>query len=173
MGNRENAGDQYFLNFPNCFQNASFSRSLQGGISWGRVNPFPNKPWFSRVYSTSLLKTQWEKEKLLVTSKFSFPHSVFCPFGELSATFIKFEIVVCLLFQSWWSLKFVVWEKVKQEFRPRDRYSQLWAFCIIIGIRSQEGLNGSALMHASVIGRFLLYIHSLKWNIFSFMYETK
>ena len=40
-------------------------------------NPFPNKPWFSRVFSISLLKTLWEKEKLLVTSNFSFSHSVF------------------------------------------------------------------------------------------------
>ena len=36
------------------------------------VNPFPNKPWFLRVCCTSLMKTQWEKEKLLVTSNFSF-----------------------------------------------------------------------------------------------------
>ena len=46
-------------------------------ISTERVNTFPNKPWFLRVCSTSLLKTQWEKEKLLVTSNFSFSHSVF------------------------------------------------------------------------------------------------
>ena len=38
-------------------------------------NPFPNKPLFLRVCSTSLLKTLWEKEKLLVTSNFSFSHS--------------------------------------------------------------------------------------------------
>ena len=44
-------------------------------------NPFPNKPWFLRVCSTSLLKTLWEKEKLLVTSNFSFSHRVFHPFG--------------------------------------------------------------------------------------------
>ena len=44
-------------------------------------------------------KTLWEKEKLLVTSNFSFSHSVFYPFGELSTIFIKFEIVVCKLFQ--------------------------------------------------------------------------
>ena len=41
------------------------------------VNPFTNKPWFLRVCSTSLLKTVWEKEKRLVTSNFSFSHSVF------------------------------------------------------------------------------------------------
>ena len=63
------------------------------------INPFPNKPWFSRVRSTSLLKTLWEKEKLLVTSNFSFSRSVFKPFVELSATFLKFEIVICKLFQ--------------------------------------------------------------------------
>ena len=51
----------------------------------------------SRVCSTSL-KTQWEKEKSLVTSDFSFSHSVFYPFRELSATF-KFKIVVCQLSQ--------------------------------------------------------------------------
>ena len=62
-------------------------------------NPFPKKPWFLRVCSISLLKTLWEKEKLLVTSNFSFSHSVFYLFKEHSAIFIKFEIVVCKLFQ--------------------------------------------------------------------------
>ena len=62
-------------------------------------NPFPNKPWFLRVYRTSPLKTLWEEEKLLVTSNFSFSHGVFYPFGELSAIFIKFEIVVCKFFE--------------------------------------------------------------------------
>ena len=62
-------------------------------------NPFPNKPWFSHVCSTSLLKTLWEKEKLHIMSNFSFSHSVFYPFQELSAIFVKFEIVVCKLFQ--------------------------------------------------------------------------
>ena len=51
-------------------------------------NPFPNKPWFLRVCSISLLKTPWEKEKLLVTSNFSFSHSVFYHFGEIPAIFI-------------------------------------------------------------------------------------
>ena len=41
------------------------------------LNPFPDKPWFSRVCITSLSKTQLEKEKLLVTSNFSFSDSVF------------------------------------------------------------------------------------------------
>ena len=64
------------------------------------VNPLPNKPWFLRVCSASLLKTMWEKDELLVTSNSSFSHSVFYPFGKKRfAFFIKFEIVVCKLFQ--------------------------------------------------------------------------
>ena len=63
------------------------------------VIPFPNKPWFLRVCSRSLLKTEWKKEKLLVTSNFSFSYSVFYQFGELSAILIKFEIVLCKVFQ--------------------------------------------------------------------------
>ena len=54
-----------------------------------RVDPFPNIPWFSHVCSSSLLKTLWEKEKLLIMSNVSFSHSVFYPFRELSAIFIN------------------------------------------------------------------------------------
>ena len=50
-----------------------------------QLNPFPNKSWFLHVCITSLLKTPWEKDKLLVTSNFSFSHSLFYPYGELSA----------------------------------------------------------------------------------------
>ena len=72
-------------------------------------NPFSNKPLFLRVCSTSFLKTQWEKMKLLVTSNFSFSHSVFYPFGELFVILIEFEIVVCNLFQFFFSVR----ERVK------------------------------------------------------------
>ena len=85
-----------FSLFPQCFQRDSFSGL--GFIEKG-FNPFPNKPWFLRVCSTSLSKTLWEKEKLLITSNFSCSHNVFYPFGELSAIFITFEIVVCKLFE--------------------------------------------------------------------------
>ena len=63
------------------------------------INSFPNKPWFLCVCSTSHLKTLREKEKLLVTSNFSFSHSVLHPFRELSAIFVKLKIVVYKLFQ--------------------------------------------------------------------------
>ena len=56
---------------------------LSFSTKWDVVfNPFPNKP------NTSLLKTLSEKDKLLITSNFSFSHSAFYLFGELSAIFI-------------------------------------------------------------------------------------
>ena len=61
------------------------------------INPFPIMPLFLCVYSTSLLKTVLEKEKLLVKSNFSLSHTVFYPFGELPTIFIKLKIVVCKL----------------------------------------------------------------------------
>ena len=70
-----------------------------GSMKHLTLNSFQNKPWFLHVHSSSLLKTLWKKEKLLVTTNFSFSHSVFYPFGELSAIFIKFEIVVSKVFQ--------------------------------------------------------------------------
>ena len=73
---------------------------------WTLLIPSPNKPRILRVSSTRLLKTLCEKEKLLVTSNFSFSHSVFYPFGELSVVFIKFEIVVSRLFKFKKSLNF-------------------------------------------------------------------
>ena len=60
-------------------------------------NPFPNKPCFLRVCSTCLLKTMLQKKKLLVTSNFSISHGVSYLIGELSAIFIRFEIVTCKL----------------------------------------------------------------------------
>ena len=62
-------------------------------------NFFLNKTLFSCVCSTSLLKTLLVKEKLLVKGDFSFSHCVFYSFGEFSAIFINFIIVVCKLFQ--------------------------------------------------------------------------
>ena len=53
---------------------------------------------FLLVCSIKILKTLWEKEKLLIKSNFSFSHSVFYPFGELLAIFIKLVSVICKLF---------------------------------------------------------------------------
>ena len=48
-------------------------------------------PGFYMSALKSLLKTLWEKEKSLVMSNFSFTHSVFYTFGELSTIFTKFQ----------------------------------------------------------------------------------
>ena len=89
------------------------------------LNPFPNKPWFLRVCSKSLLKTLWEKEKLLKTSNFSFSHSVFFTFGELLAIFIKFKI--------WKSLKFVIWVRVKtRDFVVESERVKFDTYCDLI-----------------------------------------
>ena len=68
-------------------------------LSPAKINPFPEKPLFLRVCSTSLLKTLWEKEKVLVTSDFSFSHSISIRLENTSAIFITYEIDVCKLFQ--------------------------------------------------------------------------
>ena len=60
---------------------------------------FTNVLTLLHVCSKSLLKTLWEKEKLLVTSNVFFSNSVFFRLGELSAIFIQFKIVLCKLFQ--------------------------------------------------------------------------
>ena len=70
-------------------------------------NPFPNKPWFLRVCSTSifktrwekkkllegkLLKTLWEKEKMLVTSIFSFSRN------DFYSSQLKFQFLITFIF---------------------------------------------------------------------------
>ena len=49
--------------------------------SLSSVNPFLHNDTFWSPLETVFLKTLWEKEKLLVTSNFSFSHSVFYLFG--------------------------------------------------------------------------------------------
>ena len=98
-------------------------------------NPFPNKPWFLRVCSTSLLKTLWEKETLLVTSNISFSHSVFFhPLRELLAIFFKSEIVVCKLFLVWQSLKSVEWES--DNIHVKQKYPGISCDCSLRAIAS-------------------------------------
>ena len=96
-------------------------------IGTNMFNLFPNKPLFLRVCSIGLLKTLREKEKLLVTINFSFFHSVFFPFGELSAIFIKFEIVVCKLFGP--VRNTVVWERVNCSDRAENSVQKVEASC--------------------------------------------
>ena len=93
----ENAGNQHILLSPHCFLLyvisifiSHFFCHLQMKLIWTILNPFPNKPWFLRVCSTSLLKTLREKEKL---SNFSSSHCVFYPFGKLSANSLNLKLL--------------------------------------------------------------------------------
>ena len=70
-------------------------------------------PGFLPVCSTSLLKTLWEKEKLLMTSSFSFSHSVFYPFWRTFCHFHKTQNCRLQTLSVWKSLKFVVRKRVK------------------------------------------------------------
>ena len=69
-------------------------------------------PGFLHVFCTSLLKTLWDKEKLLETSNFSFSHDVLYPFYELSAILIKLQNCCLQSLSVLKSLKFVIWERV-------------------------------------------------------------
>ena len=72
--------------------NISFLKFLQS-------ERFPKQALGFPCLQYKSLKTLWEKEKLLVTSNFSFSHSVFYPLGKRPTIWIKVEIVVCKLFQ--------------------------------------------------------------------------
>ena len=98
LGKGDIARYEQFLLSLKCFQKTCTADRKKHGLVWERINPFPNKPRFSRACSTNLLKILWEKEKLVTVSNFSFSHSVFYLSGELSAVFIVFKIVVCKLF---------------------------------------------------------------------------
>ena len=81
-------------------------------LTFPKISPFPKQALVFTCLQCSLLKTLWEKEKSLVMSNFSFTHSVFYPFGELSAIVIIFNC--CLQSLSVWKrLKFVVLERLK------------------------------------------------------------
>ena len=96
---KENNVDLAFSSFPTSISTLLYP-SVQKQYMYVKLgliqcfNPFPNKPWFLRVCSKSLLKTLWEKEKLLVIF-----HSVFYLFGDFSAIFNKLDILGCKLFQ--------------------------------------------------------------------------
>ena len=77
------------------------------------MNPFPSKPLFLSVYSRNLLKTIWEKEKLLVMSNFSFSQC-FLPIWRTFHHFRQTQNCRLQNLSVWKSLKFVVWERVNK-----------------------------------------------------------
>ena len=88
-----------FLPVLRCFQKLSASGMFKDGIIWYWINPLPNKPLFLYVCSSRLLKTLWEKEKLLEHKKQFLLFPWFSTVLANSAIFIKLKIVICKLFQ--------------------------------------------------------------------------
>ena len=111
--------DKKNLTFVDCCDKIFIKLALKNVIKLakGSLNPFPNKPWFLRVYSIIYLKTLWEKEKLLVTSHFSFSHSVFYPFWTTFFHFHQFQNCRLQTLSVWKSQKFAVWERVNNIFQ--------------------------------------------------------
>ena len=89
-GKGEIARYEQFLLFPQCFQKDLYNRHVQPGLVWERVNLYQTITTLAHSHTMTpfdapgkqaFLKTLWEKEKLLVTSNFSFSHSVFYLIG--------------------------------------------------------------------------------------------
>ena len=78
---------------------------------FGRHNPLPNNPGFSQPSGRSLLKTLWEKEKMLVASFFSFFYSIKEKLQNLSP--IKIVICTISMLSFWQRLMFVTWQTDK------------------------------------------------------------
>ena len=105
--------NEQFLLFPQHF--------LPFGILFIISSNFTISDWvnlkfvvWESVSSTSLLKTLWDKQKLLVTSNFSFSHSVFHSFGELFFHLHRIYNFRLQTLSVWKSLKFVVSERVNK-----------------------------------------------------------
>ena len=71
--------------FFNVLNNLLFQDCCNSGLKCIAFNPFPNKPWFLCVCSTSLFID------IATELNFSFSHSVFNSFGKLSAICIQLK----------------------------------------------------------------------------------
>ena len=76
------------------------------------TNSLPHNPNFYQPRERSILKTSWEKEKMLVTSIFSFSHNLFYPTKDRNRHFSNTAFVVCKCFQFGQSQNFVVFKSI-------------------------------------------------------------
>ena len=61
-----------FSPFPTMFSKGFCLEFFMHGF-WQVINPLPYNPDFKPLWKSNLLKTLWQKEKMLETSIFSFP----------------------------------------------------------------------------------------------------
>ena len=110
------------------------------------------------------LKPLWEKKKLLVTSNFSFSHSVFYPIGKPSTfktTFNKFKILVCKLFSLEESK---LCRLGKKTYFSSDWTASLSCFCafyhqrwqrVFVIVIQSESCRAAWMRHADIMYRAL------------------
>ena len=89
----EDCSQRIFL-FPRGFGSNFQSMDV---LNW--LNAFPNMPEFLRVCSTSRLKTLWGKGEIARNDQFLLVPQWFLPVWKPPVIYIKFEIVVCKLFE--------------------------------------------------------------------------
>ena len=78
-----------------------------------RVKPFPVTDSVWRLCSRWILKTIWQKEKLLIISIFSFCHNMFNSILKLNIFIKRFPIFFSRWFKSHLLLVCFMWERVK------------------------------------------------------------
>ena len=88
----------------------------QGSYSPIFLNTFPNKPWILRVCSTSLLKTQWEKENCSLWAISPFPTVFSTRLDNFLPFLSNLELSSANSFslegsKSWW-----IWTQMKQNW---------------------------------------------------------
>ena len=98
---------------------------------WYRLRSLPHSPDFSHLWKRKLLKTLWEKEKILITSIFSFSHNVFYPSKHKFQLFchncfviykcIKFRLHSCFFFFLLVLSKFMLQKKEKKRESKQNK----------------------------------------------------
>ena len=85
---------------PDSSRQNDFFSSIHGSLFSNNGNSsLPHNPDFKRPRKRRLLKTLWEKEKMLVPSIFSLSHNVFYPFRNKFQFLSPIHFVVCKCFQ--------------------------------------------------------------------------
>ena len=82
VGKGENAGHQHFLLFPAMFSNGFFPSVVKSWDCVVKSSFFTTQSHLLTTLKKSLLKTLWEKGKMLVTCIFSFSHNVLYPIKD-------------------------------------------------------------------------------------------
>ena len=138
MGKGENAGYQHFLLFPQCFQKFFVSRSLELGIVWYRIKPFPKQALVFRCLQCKSFKNTVGKGEIAHKEQFLLFPQCFL-FLKLSFNFHQIQNCCLQTVSVWKSLKFVDWEKSytlgylicsgtceTSEVRPYNIYIKTW-----------------------------------------------